>query len=112
MLRGLNGAGKTTYARRLATHPPAVWSGLDAWMPRLYPYRYDTVEYAERAEVRGELICRIPAPAGPVAADRPARPGPAAFERRMRLFRYLADKQAAYVSSMPSRRPPTRAAHR
>ena len=56
LLCGLNGAGKTTYARRLAAQLPAVRFGLDEWMLRLYPYRYDTAEYAEQAEVCKELF--------------------------------------------------------
>ncbi|MDA3648488.1 ATP-binding protein [Saccharopolyspora indica] len=56
LLCGLNGGGKTTYARHLAEQLPAVRFGLDEWMLRLYPHRYDTAEYAMRAEVCKELI--------------------------------------------------------
>ncbi|HEY2792851.1 MAG TPA: ATP-binding protein [Micromonosporaceae bacterium] len=52
LLCGLNGAGKSTYARGL----PAVRFGLDEWMLRLYPLRYDDPAYALHATEVQELI--------------------------------------------------------
>ena len=56
LLCGLNGAGKTTYAKRLARHITAVRFTLDEWMLRLYSRRYDEPEYATQAEVCKALI--------------------------------------------------------
>ena len=50
LLCGLVGAGKTTYARRLAAELPAVRFGLDEWMIRLYDLRYDDPDYPVRLE--------------------------------------------------------------
>jgi predicted kinase len=46
LLCGLVGAGKTTYARRLAREVPAIRFSLDEWMLRLYELRYDDPRYA------------------------------------------------------------------
>ncbi|MGA8113890.1 MAG: ATP-binding protein [Actinocatenispora sp.] len=50
LLCGYPGAGKTTYARRLARQLPAVRFSLDEWMLRLYPLRFDDPHYAAHAE--------------------------------------------------------------
>jgi hypothetical protein len=41
LLAGLNGAGKTTYARRLQAELPAVRFTQDEWILKLHPLRYD-----------------------------------------------------------------------
>jgi len=56
VLCGLVGAGKTTYARRLASELPAVRFGLDEWMLRLYELPYDDPGYAEHLEACTSLI--------------------------------------------------------
>jgi predicted kinase len=45
LLGGLNGAGKTTYARQLAADRPAVRFSKDEWMLRLYEVPYDDPGY-------------------------------------------------------------------
>ena len=50
LLAGLNGAGKTTCARRLEADLPAVRFTLDEWMLRLHELRYDDPTYPELAE--------------------------------------------------------------
>jgi predicted kinase len=50
LLCGLVGAGKTTYARRLACEVPAVRFSLDEWMLRLYELRYDDPRYVSRLD--------------------------------------------------------------
>jgi predicted kinase len=56
LLCGLNGAGKTTYARRLAEARGAVRFTLDEWLLTLHPgIRYDAPEYGPLAE-RGKLL--------------------------------------------------------
>ncbi len=56
LLCGLNGAGKTTYARRLAEARGAVRFSLDEWLLTLHPgIRYDAPEYGPLAE-RGKLL--------------------------------------------------------
>ncbi|WP_445154245.1 AAA family ATPase [Arthrobacter sp. Hor0625] len=51
LLCGLNGAGKTTVAKRLEATLPAVRFSLDDWMLRLHPgLHYASDEYARRAE--------------------------------------------------------------
>lgn len=55
LLVGLNGAGKTTYARQLEARLPAVRCTLDEWMIRLYQFRYDEPEYASLASLCREL---------------------------------------------------------
>jgi predicted kinase len=52
----LPGAGKTTYARRLAADTPAVRFTLDEWMLRLYPWRYDEPEYVAHLDGCKDLI--------------------------------------------------------
>lgn len=60
LLCGLNGAGKTTHARRLAAEYRAVRFSLDEWMLRLYPeLRYDSPSYGERAEGCKQLIWQV-----------------------------------------------------
>lgn len=57
LLCGFNGAGKTTYARRLAARTPTVRFTLDEWMLRLYPELcFDADGYPARAAVCQELI--------------------------------------------------------
>lgn len=56
LLCGLPGAGKTTYARRLAAELPAVRFTLDEWMLRLYGFRYDDPRYAARLDGCTALI--------------------------------------------------------
>jgi predicted kinase len=56
LLAGLNGAGKTTYARRLEAELPGVRFTLDEWMLRLYSFRYDDPAYPALAEVCRGLI--------------------------------------------------------
>lgn len=57
LLCGLNGAGKTTHARRLAEERRAVRFSLDEWMLRLHPeLRYDAPTYGELAERCKALI--------------------------------------------------------
>ena len=56
LLGGLNGAGKTTYARRLEADVPAVRFTLDEWMLRLHDLRYDDPAYPELAERCKSLI--------------------------------------------------------
>src|SRR3954452_15833998 len=56
LLCGLNGAGKTAYARQLAKRTVAVRLSLDEWLLLLHPaLRYDALEYGPLAE-RGELL--------------------------------------------------------
>ncbi|MFG2228344.1 AAA family ATPase [Streptomyces sp. NPDC048644] len=87
LMCGLNGAGKTAYARRLAEQLPAVRFGLDEWMLRLYPYRYDTAKYAEQAEVCKELIWET---AVARAEARTAAGGPGAHPLDGTAVRHLA----------------------
>lgn len=56
LLAGLNGAGKTTYARRLAATCPAVRFSLDEWVIRLYAVAYDDPRYPELRAVCTDLI--------------------------------------------------------
>jgi predicted kinase len=56
LLCGLVGAGKTTYARRLAGEVPAVRFSLDEWMLRLYQLRYDDPRYVSRLDGCTALI--------------------------------------------------------
>lgn len=56
LLVGLPGAGKTTYARRLAADVPAVRFTLDEWMLRLYTWSYDEPEYVARLDDVQALI--------------------------------------------------------
>jgi predicted kinase len=56
LLCGLVGAGKTTYARRLAVELPAVRFSLDEWMLRLFDLRYDDPRYAARLDACISLI--------------------------------------------------------
>jgi predicted kinase len=46
LLAGLNGSGKTTYARRLQVELPAVRFTQDEWMVRLCQLSYDDPGYA------------------------------------------------------------------
>jgi predicted kinase len=56
LLAGLNGAGKTTYARRLEAELPAVRFTLDEWMLRLHGLPYDDPAYPALAESCKGLI--------------------------------------------------------
>ncbi|GAB3533651.1 hypothetical protein GCM10027403_08040 [Arthrobacter tecti] len=52
LLCGLNGAGKTTYARQLERELPAVRFSLDEWMLRLFPeLPYSGDDYGRQASV-------------------------------------------------------------
>ena len=60
LLCGLNGAGKTTYARRLEVERGALRFSLDEWMLRLHPdLRYDAPEHGPLVERCKELIWTI-----------------------------------------------------
>ncbi len=50
LLAGLNGAGKTTHAKRLEATGPAVRFTLDEWMLRLHDLRFDDERYPARAQ--------------------------------------------------------------
>lgn len=50
LLVGLNGAGKTTHARRLERQCPAVRVTLDEWMLRLHGLPFDAPEYPVLSE--------------------------------------------------------------
>ncbi|MFP5333680.1 MAG: AAA family ATPase [Actinomycetes bacterium] len=50
LMVGLNGAGKTTHARRLERQCPAVRFTLDEWMLRLHGLPFDAPEYPELSE--------------------------------------------------------------
>lgn len=56
LLAGLNGAGKTTHARRLEAEGPAVRFTLDEWMIRLHGLPYDHPRYPELSERSQRLI--------------------------------------------------------
>ncbi|MGI8948334.1 MAG: AAA family ATPase [Ornithinimicrobium sp.] len=56
LLAGLNGAGKTTHARRLEATTPGVRFTLDEWMLRLHDLRFDDERYPALAEGCRELI--------------------------------------------------------
>lgn len=56
LLCGLNGAGKSTYARELARSRLAVRLSLDEWMIRLYGLPFDDPEYGKRVEPCRDLI--------------------------------------------------------
>lgn len=56
LLAGLNGAGKTTYARHLAAELPAVLFTPDEWMLRLYDLPYDDPGYGDLTRSCRELI--------------------------------------------------------
>ncbi len=47
LLAGLDGAGKSTYARALERECPAARFTLDEWMLRLYDLSYDDPRYPE-----------------------------------------------------------------
>ncbi len=60
LLCGLNGAGKTTHARRLTEERRAVRFSLDEWMLRLHAeLRYDAPGYGELAERCKALIWEV-----------------------------------------------------
>lgn len=50
LLAGLNGAGKTTHAKRLEATAPAIRFTLDEWMLRLYDLQFDDERYPALAE--------------------------------------------------------------
>lgn len=56
LLVGLNGAGKSTYARRLQRERPVVRFTLDEWMIRLYRLRYDDPSYPALADTCQDLV--------------------------------------------------------
>lgn len=56
LLAGLNGTGKTAYARQLEGTQPAVRFTLDEWMLRLCECRYDDARYPALATNCVELI--------------------------------------------------------
>src|SRR5690625_1548786 len=57
---GLSGSGESTLARQLCAEGSAVRFTLDEWMLRLHPeLRFDTAQYAERAEAVRELIWSV-----------------------------------------------------
>ncbi len=56
LLAGLNGAGKSTHARRLEQESRAVRFTLDEWMLRLYQLSYDDPGYPELSERCQNLI--------------------------------------------------------
>jgi predicted kinase len=56
LLAGLNGAGKSTYARQLAAEQPAVRFTLDEWMLRLFALHYDDARYPDLARRCTALI--------------------------------------------------------
>jgi predicted kinase len=56
LLCGLLGAGKTTYAKRLATDVGGVRFTLDEWMLRLYGLRHDDPRYVAHLEPCQDLI--------------------------------------------------------
>jgi predicted kinase len=56
LLAGLNGSGKTTYARHLEATLPAVRFTLDEWMLRMHGLRYDDPAYPPLAESCKSLI--------------------------------------------------------
>lgn len=56
LLAGLNGAGKTTRARRLADTLPAVRFSLDEWMLQLYELSFDDELHPRQADKCRELI--------------------------------------------------------
>lgn len=56
LLAGLNGAGKSTYARRLERERPAVRFTLDEWMLRLFRLPYDDPQYSALADRCKDLI--------------------------------------------------------
>lgn len=59
LVAGLNGAGKSTYARWLAHTRPAVRFTLDEWMLRLHKIGYDDPTYRELREGCTDLIWDI-----------------------------------------------------
>jgi predicted kinase len=56
LLAGLNGAGKSTHARRLERACPAVRFTLDEWMLRLHQVCYNDPRYPALAERCKDLI--------------------------------------------------------
>lgn len=69
LLAGLNGAGKSTHARRLEHECPAVRYTLDEWMLRLYQFSYDDARYAELSERCQNLIWDVAAQVLATGAD-------------------------------------------
>ena len=61
LLAGLNGAGKTTYARELQASLPAVRFTQDEWMLRLYDRPYDDPGYGKLTHSCRELIWDVAA---------------------------------------------------
>jgi predicted kinase len=56
LLAGLNGAGKTSYARYLQAELPAVRFTQDEWMLRLYRLPYDDPNYGSLTQSCRALI--------------------------------------------------------
>jgi predicted kinase len=56
LLAGLNGAGKSTHARRLERECPAVRFTLDEWMLRLFRLSYDDPLYPDLSERCQDLM--------------------------------------------------------
>lgn len=61
LLAGLNGAGKSTHARRLEQECPAVRFTLDEWMLRLHQLSYDDPRYPELSQRCKHLIWEVAA---------------------------------------------------
>lgn len=53
LLAGLNGAGKTTFARHLEATIPAVRFSLDEWMLRLYGLSVDDPQFRSWPRLAG-----------------------------------------------------------
>ena len=76
LLCGLLGAGKTTYAKQLATDVGGVRFTLDEWMLRLYGLRHDDPRYVARLKPCQESDLGRCRPSARTRPRRRARLGP------------------------------------
>ena len=97
VLVGLPGAGKTTTARRISAHAPAVHFSLDEWMLRLHRLAYDDEQYVERLSSCRDLMLDLAAQVLSAGVDVTLDWNHFSREKRAASAAWAAEHEADYV---------------